>query len=88
MDDLCYEYPEETAEGFSNPQAALEHLAWDGIAKRYPQGVPAEVTAILTRELEIVGRLKYAPYFLTVADIVRFARSGRDRNGNPIDPSR
>jgi error-prone DNA polymerase len=86
MDDLCYEYPEETAEGFSDPHTALEHFAWEGIAKRYPDGVPAEVAAILKRELEIIGRLKYAPYFLTVADIVRFARSGKDRNGNPIDP--
>ena len=86
MDDLCYEYPEETAEGFAEPQAALEHLAWEGIAKRYANGVPPGVADTLRRELDIVARLKYAPYFLTVADIVRFARSGKDRHGNPIDP--
>ncbi len=86
MDDLCYEYPEETAEGFPDPQAALEHLAWEGIGRRYPHGVPPAVSDLLKRELEIVARLKYAPYFLTVADIVRFARSGQDRHGNPIDP--
>jgi error-prone DNA polymerase len=86
MDDLRYEYPEETAEGFTDPQTALEHLAREGIAKRYPEGVPPKVADVLRRELEIVSRLKYAPYFLTVADIVRFARSGKDRHGNPIDP--
>jgi error-prone DNA polymerase len=86
MDDLQYEYPEETAEGFADPQAALEHLAWRGIEKRYPRGVPPKVAETLKRELEIVARLNYAPYFLTVADIVRFARSGKDRYGAPIDP--
>jgi len=86
MDDLCYEYPEETSDGFPDPQAALEHFAWEGAAKRYPGGVPADVVQSLKRELEIVSKLKYAPYFLTVADIVRFARSGKDRHGNPIDP--
>lgn len=86
MDDLSYEYPEETADGFADPQAALEHLSREGIAKRYENGVPPDVAEILERELKIVKDLKYAPYFLTVADIVRFARSGKDRSGNPIDP--
>ena len=86
MDDLCYEYPEETAEGFVDPQAALEHLAWKGLERRYPNGASDAVKETLRRELDIVARLKYAPYFLTVADIVDFARSGKDRHGNPIDP--
>ena len=86
MDDLCYEYPEETSDGFADPQTALEHFAWKGAAKRYPNGVPEDVEKSLKRELEIVSRLRYAPYFLTVADIVRFARSGKDRFGNVIDP--
>jgi error-prone DNA polymerase len=86
MDQLRYEYPEETAEGFADPQQALEALSWRGAQKRYPNGVPEKVEASLRRELEIVGRLKYAPYFLTVADIVEFARSGFDRNGAVIDP--
>ena len=85
MDDLCYEYPEETAAGFADPQAALEHLAWRGLEKRYPKGAPEAVVASLKRELGIVSRLKYAPYFLTVADIVTFARSGKDRRGKDID---
>ena len=86
MDHLCYEYPEEAAEGFSDPQEALERFAWMGIEEKYPNGVPPAVAETLKRELAIVGRLNYAPYFLTVADIVRFARSGKDRFGNPIDP--
>ncbi|MBY0564597.1 MAG: error-prone DNA polymerase [Hyphomonadaceae bacterium] len=86
MDDLRYEYPEETAEGFADPQQALEALTWAGALKRYPQGAPAKVDAALRRELSIVAKLKFAPYFLTVADIVRFARSGFDKDGNVIDP--
>jgi error-prone DNA polymerase len=86
MSDLRYEYPEETAEGFADPQDALADMAWRGARKRYPDEVPAKVEAALKRELEIVGRLKYASYFLTVADIVRFARSGKDRHGKTIDP--
>ncbi|QGZ95558.1 error-prone DNA polymerase [Terricaulis silvestris] len=86
MDQLRYEYPEETSEGYSDPQQALEAQAWDGARERYPEGIPEKVEASLKRELEIVGRLRYAPYFLTVADIVTFARSGKDKDGNPVDP--
>ncbi len=86
MEQLRYEYPEETAEGYSDPQQALEALSWEGALKRYPEGIPETVTAALKRELEIVGRIKYAPYFLTVADIVKFARSGLDKDGNKVDP--
>ena len=86
MEDLRYEYPEETAEGFSDPQQALETLAWRGAERRFPSGVPEKVKAALERELDIVARLKYAPYFLTVADIVTFARSGFDKDGKSIDP--
>ncbi|MDX2274624.1 MAG: error-prone DNA polymerase [Hyphomonadaceae bacterium] len=86
MDDLSYEYPEETADGYSSPQQALEALTWEGAQKRWPNGVPAKVEASLKRELDIVRRLNYASYFLTVADIVKFARSGFDRHGNKIDP--
>jgi|CXWL01.1.fsa_nt_gi error-prone DNA polymerase len=86
MDQLRYEYPEETSEGFSNPQDALEARAWAGAAKRYPNGVPQKVRDTLTRELGIVSRMRYAPYFLTVADIVDFARSGFDKDGKPVQP--
>ncbi|HWA00191.1 MAG TPA: error-prone DNA polymerase [Caulobacterales bacterium] len=86
MDELRYEYPEETTEGYPDSQTALEALSWEGAKARYPEGVPAKVRDNLRRELEIVGRLKYAPYFLTVADIVRFARSPFHRECGPKKP--
>ncbi len=85
MEQLRYEYPEEVAEGYSTPQEALIALSWKGAHERYPEGIPEKVSSALTRELEIVGRMRYAPYFLTVADIVRFARSGYDKDGKPVD---
>ncbi|MEQ1489936.1 MAG: error-prone DNA polymerase, partial [Terricaulis sp.] len=86
MEHLRYEYPDEVAEGYNDPQQALEALSWEGALKRYPDGVPEKVSSALKRELEIVSRVKYAPYFLTVADIVKFARSGFDKDGNKVDP--
>jgi error-prone DNA polymerase len=75
LDELSYRYPDETREGFSSPQDALAHLSLDGAARRYPAGIPEKVRAALMHELELIGSLDYAPYFLTVHDIVRFARS-------------
>lgn len=74
LDDLKFNYPLETVDGYGSAQEALEALTWKGAAKRYPDGIPDGVRASLERELGIVADLKYAPYFLTVADIVRFAR--------------
>ena len=68
------EYPDETRKGFATPQEALVAFAEDGARRRYPDGIPEKVRTALTKELELIGRLKYAPYFLTVHDIVRFAR--------------
>ncbi len=75
LDELRYEYPEEPVPQGEDPQGYLEHLAREGAKERYPQGVPAKVRANITRELELIRKLNYAPYFLTVYDIVRFARS-------------
>jgi len=75
LDELRYEYPDETVEGFASAQDALTHLAYEGAAKRYPQGLPAKVRASIAHELALIAQLAYAPYFLTVYDIVRFARS-------------
>jgi error-prone DNA polymerase len=86
MEHLRYEYPDETSAGFSSPQEALVARAWAGACKRYPEGIPEKVRASLARELDIVGRINYAPYFLTVADIVEFARSDFDKDGNPKKP--
>ena len=78
LDDLSYNYPDETVAGRKDAQEALEDLTWKGAAERYPGGVPEKVRASLTRELKIVADLNYAAYFLTVADIVRFAREERN----------
>jgi error-prone DNA polymerase len=73
--DLKNEYPEELREGYATPQAALEAFAQDGAARRYPTGVPEKVKRTLAYELALVAEMNYAPYFLTVHDIVRHARS-------------
>ena len=62
-------------EGYISPQAALEAFAYEGAKARFPDAIPERVTLALQHELELIGRLNYAPYFLTVHDIVRFARS-------------
>jgi error-prone DNA polymerase len=74
LDELRYEYPDETRAGFATPQDALAHLAFAGAAERYPAGIPDKVRRSLDHELTLIAALGYAPYFLTVHDIVRFAR--------------
>jgi error-prone DNA polymerase len=73
--ELAYQYPEEAAIPGMTPQQALEKLTWEGAAGRYPDGVPDKVVATLKHELRLIKTLEYAPYFLTVNSIVRFARS-------------
>ncbi len=75
LDELSPSYPEELREGYPDPQAALEAFAWEGARKRYPQGVPEKVVKALDEELALIAKCKFAPYFLTVHDIIRFARS-------------
>src|SRR5271170_7100113 len=75
LDELAHTYPQELREGYPTAQAALEAFAEAGARARYPDGVPERVRAALAHELALIGRLDYAPYFLTVHDIVRFARS-------------
>jgi error-prone DNA polymerase len=79
LDELVYEYPDEPVPSNTTPQLHLEALTWAGAAERYPpdlfpDAVPAKVRDALTKELGIISQLAYAPYFLTVHDIVRFAR--------------
>jgi error-prone DNA polymerase len=74
LDQLRYEYPEEPVPQGWTPQAWLERLSWDCAAERYPEGVPEKVQALLRQELGLIAQLDYAPYFLTIHDIVRFAR--------------
>ena len=75
LDELRYEYPEELAPVGITPAEYLRKLTWDGAAERYPQGVPAKVRDLVTRELGLIEELRYEAYFLTVWDLVRFARS-------------
>ncbi len=75
LDELHYQYPEERDDPALTSQQTLERLTWEGAASRYPEGIPDEVTAALNHELTLIGKLDYAPYFLTVNSIVRFARS-------------
>ncbi|MCA0451316.1 MAG: PHP domain-containing protein, partial [Proteobacteria bacterium] len=75
MDELRYLYPELPDAEPGSSQAILERLTREGAQKRYPDGVPAKIATQIEHELEIVARLGYAPYFLTVHDIVEFARS-------------
>ncbi len=75
LDELRYEYAVDPVPEGRTPQQELERQTRDGARQRYPGGVPAKVRAALEHELELIGELAYAPYFLTVHDIVRFARS-------------
>jgi error-prone DNA polymerase len=75
LNELRYQYPNEVEDPALTPHETLERLTWDGAAERYPDGVPSEVGAQLRHELRLIEELAYAPYFLTVNSIVRFARS-------------
>ncbi|HEY4547740.1 MAG TPA: error-prone DNA polymerase [Pedomonas sp.] len=75
LDELAYQYPEEREDPSLTPQQTLEKLTWEGAERRYPDGVPDSTRAILHHELQLIEKLGYAPYFLTVYNIVRFARS-------------
>jgi error-prone DNA polymerase len=73
LDQLRYEYPEEaTPPGFT-PQRWLETLTWRHAAIRYGGQAPEKVRALLEAELALIAKLDYAPYFLTIHDIVRVA---------------
>jgi error-prone DNA polymerase len=74
LDELRYEYPEEPVPEGQRPQQRLAELAWKGAAERFPEGVPDKVRGLIEHELQLIERLDYARYFLTVHDIVRFAR--------------
>ncbi len=74
LDSLRYEYPREIVPAGLPPSAHLRQLVQAGAAQRYPHGVPASVQAQLEHELALITELRYEPYFLTVYDVVRFAR--------------
>lgn len=77
LDELRYEYPSELVPPGATATSHLRYLAERGARRRWPQGVPDKVTRLVQHELALIAQLRYEPYFLTVHDIVEFAR-GRD----------
>ncbi len=75
LDQLTYEYPDEPVPPGCTPDGHLAALAWEGAARRWPQGVPENVRATMQKELAVIAELGYARYFLTVHDIAVFART-------------
>ena len=75
LDELRYDYPIELAPEGMTAIEYLQQLTWEGAAGRYPDGVPDKVRRLLEHELQLIEELRYEAYFLTVWDLVRFARS-------------
>ncbi len=74
LDELKYEYPDEITKG-EMPNNRLRKLTEAGLNNRYPSGIPEKVRTLVEKEFELIKELDYARYFLTVHDIVNFARS-------------
>ena len=75
LEELRYEYPDEPVPDGLTPDQQLANLTWEGARQLYPKGVPDNVSETVCKELGILESLGYARYFLTVHDIVRFAKS-------------
>lgn len=75
MEELQYQYPQELVPANLSPDEYLRHLVQQGEKKRYPQGTPTAVTQLIEKELHLIIEEKYEFFFLTVYDIVEFARS-------------
>ena len=73
--ELHYEYPEELVPASETPASHLRKLAYKGMDERFPVGAPARIRRMVNNELELIKELKYQAFFLTVHDIVCFARS-------------
>ncbi len=76
LDELKYEYPREVIPQGATPQEHLTKLTWEGAAEYYPDGVPERTRTTILRELAMIEKLDIAQYFLTIHDIIRFAREG------------
>jgi len=74
LDELRYEYPEELAPAGMSTIEHLKDLTWRGAAFRYPAGTPDRIKKLLRHEFRLIEDLRYEPYFLTVHDLVQFAR--------------
>ena len=75
LDELRYEYPTELSPPGTTPLEYLTRLTWSGAERRYPRRIPDKVRRLLEHELALIEELHYEAYFLTVWDLVRFARS-------------
>jgi error-prone DNA polymerase len=75
LDELRYEYPNELVPAGMSAIEHLTKLAWQGAAERYPGGIPEKVRRLIEHELTLIEQLKYEAYFLTVYDLVKFARA-------------
>jgi error-prone DNA polymerase len=74
LDELKYEYPEEVVPAGETPASYLRRVTEEGARRRYPRGMPTAVRQQVEHELALISELRYEKYFLTVYDIVRFAR--------------
>ncbi|MCA8930713.1 MAG: error-prone DNA polymerase, partial [Alphaproteobacteria bacterium] len=74
LDELRYEYPREIVPDGHTPTSWLRALTEQGVQRRFPQGEPPAVRATIEHELALIAQLQYEPYFLTVADLVHWAR--------------
>ncbi len=72
--ELRYEYPELGVPKGRTPQTHLEQIAWEGATRRYPEGVPDKVMDLIKRELALIGTMNIARYFLTIKEIIDYAR--------------
>ncbi len=75
LDELRYHYPSEVVPDGETPSSYLRRITYEGAGRRWPDGIPAKVSNQIEHELELIAEMKYEHYFLTVADIVQFARS-------------
>ncbi|MDS0857447.1 error-prone DNA polymerase [Burkholderia pseudomultivorans] len=75
LKELEYEYPLELVPRGHTPTSYLRQETWAGVARRYWNGVPEKVAKQIRHELALIAKLNYEPFFLTVYDIVKFARS-------------
>lgn len=74
LNELKYEYPEEITTGGRTPQEELTYLSWKGAEERYGLPLPQKTVKAIEYELKFIAQMEYAAYFLTVYDIVRYAR--------------
>ncbi len=75
LDELRYEYPLELSPRGKTPMEYLTELTWEGAKQRYPGGIPDKVRGLIEHELKLIEDLRYEAYFLTVWDLVKFARN-------------